>query len=106
MRNTRFRRCPARRRGDALASILSGAECDRGTGDRERALKQVSGPSILHVATHGFFLPDQAEVTPPAVGSPDLGPRNRGVVRIRCCAQVSHSPALIAVRVAKEKMAC
>jgi CHAT domain-containing protein/Tfp pilus assembly protein PilF len=29
----------------------------------EAALKQVNRPSILHIATHGFFLPDQPQVS-------------------------------------------
>ncbi|MBF2086055.1 CHAT domain-containing protein [Thermoleptolyngbya sp. C42_A2020_037] len=33
----------------------------------ENALKQVQGPSILHLATHGFFLPD-VPISPPETG--------------------------------------
>lgn len=33
----------------------------------ENALKQVQGPSVLHLATHGFFLPD-VPISPPETG--------------------------------------
>ncbi|MBE9110530.1 CHAT domain-containing protein [Nodosilinea sp. LEGE 07298] len=37
----------------------------------ENALKQVQGPSILHLATHGFFLEDEP-VPPPNIGGGEL----------------------------------
>jgi CHAT domain-containing protein/lipopolysaccharide biosynthesis regulator YciM len=43
----------------AIGAILPGAKVLTGAQATESAIKQVSGPSILHVATHGFFLADQ-----------------------------------------------
>ncbi|MCA1557346.1 MAG: CHAT domain-containing protein, partial [Acidobacteria bacterium] len=42
-----------------LGQILRGAKVLTRMQAAEATVKQVSGPSILHVATHGFFLPDQ-----------------------------------------------
>jgi hypothetical protein len=56
----------ARRVTGALgaARVLSGAEAT------ERAFKVLHGPRLLHVATHGFFRPDQpARSAPPRLGS-------------------------------------
>ena len=53
---------------DAIAPLLPGVIVltkDRAT---ENAVKQVQGPSVLHIATHGFFLPDV-----PLVAAPDYG---------------------------------
>jgi CHAT domain-containing protein/Tfp pilus assembly protein PilF len=44
----------------ALATILSGVEVLTQERATESALRRVKAPSILHVATHGFFLPDEA----------------------------------------------
>lgn len=46
------------REAQALKISLRGALVLTGSTATESALKQVHGPSILHVATHGFFLPD------------------------------------------------
>jgi CHAT domain-containing protein/Tfp pilus assembly protein PilF len=43
----------------ALEAILTGARVFTDAQASEALLKHVSGPSILHIATHGFFLPDQ-----------------------------------------------
>jgi CHAT domain-containing protein/tetratricopeptide (TPR) repeat protein len=45
--------------GQAIGTILPGLRLLTGAQATESALKQLSGPQVLHVATHGFFLPDQ-----------------------------------------------
>ncbi|HYG09852.1 MAG TPA: tetratricopeptide repeat protein, partial [Pyrinomonadaceae bacterium] len=51
----------------ALGKTLSAARVLTQRAATEAALKQVSAPFILHVATHGFFLPDQRRETPDGV---------------------------------------
>jgi len=46
--------------GEALKAMMPGATVWTGGQATEAALKQVAGPSILHIATHGFFLEDLA----------------------------------------------
>lgn len=45
---------------DEITKIMRGFRVYRGASATETTLKAVRGPKILHVATHGFFLPDQA----------------------------------------------
>jgi CHAT domain-containing protein/Tfp pilus assembly protein PilF len=45
----------------ALGAIMPGARMLTEAQATEAAIKRVSGPSILHIATHGFFLPDQPQ---------------------------------------------
>jgi len=45
----------------AVGSILAGVQLLTQARATEAALKQVKSPSILHVATHGFFLADQSQ---------------------------------------------
>ncbi len=55
-----------------LAALLSEATVLTGERATETALKQVAGPRLLHVATHGFFLP--GDETPEATaGAQGLG---------------------------------
>jgi CHAT domain-containing protein len=49
---------------DALVKTMKGLKVFRGDQATEGALKGVHAPKILHLATHGFFLPDEAP--PPA----------------------------------------
>ena len=73
LRNARFRPLPGTA-GEAteLAGVLSGVKVWTGAQATEAALKQVSGPSILHIATHGFFLPDQAPSVADSARGPDF----------------------------------
>lgn len=57
-----------------LSTILAGVRMFTGAQASEGALKQLSGPAILHIATHGFFLPDQPEVSSQETRGLGLGP--------------------------------
>ena len=74
LRNARFRPLPGTAgEATALAGLLSDAKVWTGSQATESALKQISGPSILHVATHGFFLPDQSPGSADPAGGRGLG---------------------------------
>src|SRR5205807_160922 len=49
---------------DALAALFPDAHVLRDTDATERALKRASRPSLLHIATHGFFLKDMPRPAP------------------------------------------
>jgi CHAT domain-containing protein len=57
----------------AVGSILAGARVLTQSQATEQAIKRASSPRVLHVATHGFFLPDQAESA--GSGAAGGGPR-------------------------------
>jgi CHAT domain-containing protein len=50
--------------GTAIAALLPEATLLTGAAATENALKQVEGPQIVHIATHGFFLGDLPAVPP------------------------------------------
>lgn len=54
----------------ALKDLLPGAALFSAQQATETQLKQADGPAILHVATHGFFLPDAAPGTRSASADP------------------------------------
>jgi CHAT domain-containing protein/tetratricopeptide (TPR) repeat protein len=53
---------------DLVEKTMRGLKVFRGADATEGAVKQLRGPKILHLATHGFFLPDEA---PPAKAAED-----------------------------------
>jgi CHAT domain-containing protein/Flp pilus assembly protein TadD len=58
---------------DAIAPLLpDNAIILTGANATENALKQVQAPSILHIATHGFFLEDVEFVPPPGATRGDI----------------------------------
>ena len=57
----RFGRLPGTaEEAKVLGALLPGARVLTQANATESALKRASGPRVLHVATHGFFLPDRA----------------------------------------------
>ncbi len=46
---------------DALTGTYKGLKVFRGAAATEAAVKHLSSPQILHLATHGFFWPDEQE---------------------------------------------
>jgi CHAT domain-containing protein len=62
---------------DAVAKTMRGLKVWKGLDATEGRLKAVHGPTVLHLATHGFFLadePQQAPPGPPGGGAPAPGP--------------------------------
>ncbi|WP_313934714.1 MULTISPECIES: CHAT domain-containing tetratricopeptide repeat protein [Nostocaceae] len=53
----------------AIKDILPNAKVFLGKDATETAVKQLQAPSILHLATHGFFLSDQEINLSPSLGS-------------------------------------
>jgi CHAT domain-containing protein len=55
----------------AMKKLMSRVQVLEGRAATESALKRVAGPEMLHIATHGFFLPDEAPALPSAgTGAP------------------------------------
>jgi CHAT domain-containing protein len=57
------------REAEALRSLLPNGNILTGSSATEEVLKQVQSPSILHIATHGFFLENQVIPTPDDISS-------------------------------------
>jgi CHAT domain-containing protein len=53
----------------ALGTTLSGVRVLTQAQATEAALKAVSAPRVLHIATHGFFLPDRREDATTTIGA-------------------------------------
>jgi CHAT domain-containing protein len=62
-----------RQEAEAIHGLLRGAELLRGEQATESALKAVAAPLVLHVATHGFFLPVAAPLAEEGEGSAGRG---------------------------------
>ncbi|WP_437716518.1 CHAT domain-containing tetratricopeptide repeat protein [Sorangium sp. So ce448] len=54
------------REAEAVRSALASATVLTGPSATEEAIKRAQRPRVLHIATHGFFLPDQGSPADPA----------------------------------------
>jgi CHAT domain-containing protein/Tfp pilus assembly protein PilF len=66
----------------AIAPLLPGVTLLTKSNATENALKQVNSPSILHIATHGFFLEDVELVAPPAYGESNIFSLGRSLAAV------------------------
>ena len=78
LRNMKWQRLPGTaEEADALGKLLRDARILRGAKATETALKKTSGPRVLHIATHGFFLPAEpppvVEIAAVSPGGPPTG---------------------------------
>jgi CHAT domain-containing protein/tetratricopeptide (TPR) repeat protein len=72
------------REATAIKTLLPGARMLLWEQATEAAIKQVRGPSILHIATHGFFLSDRKDSSAETRGATDgdsLGEADRRLGR-------------------------
>jgi CHAT domain-containing protein len=84
----RLRRLPGTAsEAQALKALLPRATALTDEQATEAALKQVSSPSILHIATHGFFLKD-AEATPE--NSRDIGLPGEGAMSSAAASRIEN----------------
>ncbi len=75
----RFPRLPgAAAEARAIAAALPEARVLRGADATEAALKRSRGPTVLHLATHGFFLDPRAASGPNSAGPNSAGPSSEG----------------------------
>ena len=65
----------------ALGAILKGSRVRTGADATEDALLSVHAPRILHIATHGFFLADQAAAAKGSRGLELESPAERAPMR-------------------------
>ncbi|XYI00849.1 tetratricopeptide repeat protein [Sorangium sp. So ce1128] len=66
--------------GRAIGRKLPAAQVLFGSEATEAALKALHGPRLLHIVTHGFFLPDQAQLrAPPPPVLIDIDVRSSGM---------------------------
>ncbi|MDI1451540.1 CHAT domain-containing protein [Polyangium sp. 6x1] len=61
--------------GRAIARKLPGAHVLSGEAATKGALEVLAGPRVLHIATHGFFLPNQPALHAPPPSPLDAGTR-------------------------------
>ncbi len=80
LRTTRWKQLPGTGlEAAAVAKVLSDAVVKTGEEATEGALKTVQSPRILHVATHGFFLPsDKKRASSTTVGALPSAPMGFG----------------------------
>jgi len=60
--------------GAAVAKTMKNLKLVTGPAATETAVKQMHGPRILHLATHGFFLPDEVKPPPPGASAAGTTP--------------------------------
>jgi CHAT domain-containing protein len=74
LRSIKWQRLPGTaEEAEALVKLIDKASLFRGTRATESRLKKVDAPKILHLATHGFFLPASGDEDAESVELPGSG---------------------------------